>query len=132
MVLRDVNNRIGADREIDRRIVSGSQLDEHTIGDFTRTSESLFIREAIVATESTDRLALARFKRQRRMLTNRIPQLPQLSVNPILSQCGLKRCRIEARRSSSKSSANRIGSAVLRDLKAILNGPCGGSHSTSI
>ena len=48
-----------------------------------------------VPTESADGLAFSFDKRQRRMLAYGVPEFFQFSINRVLSQCRLKRCRIK-------------------------------------
>jgi hypothetical protein len=68
---------------------------KHSVGDFAWSAKALGIGEAVVASESTDGLALVFNEEHCRMLFYCIPEPFELSVDCLLTQPRLKGRRIE-------------------------------------
>ena len=66
-----------------------------TTGDFTRSTKTLRIGEAAVATESANGLALFLDKRKCRVCSDSITEFLEFTIYAVLSQCGFERERIE-------------------------------------
>ena len=102
----------------------GAGLDEHAVADLAGPGESLGVFEAVVAAEAADGLALLLDECQRRMLLDRLAELLQLAVDPLLAQGRVERGRVEEdvdvfRESLDQAPAlGQAGAALENDLGA--------------
>jgi hypothetical protein len=70
-------------------------FEENATGDFARSTETLRIGEAVVATESANGLALLLDKRKRRVRSDSITEFLEFAINAVLSQGWFEPERIE-------------------------------------
>jgi len=82
------------------------------VANLAGSGESLGVLEAVVAAEAADGLALLLDECQRRVLLDRLAELLQLAVDPLLAQGRLERGRVEKVKANIFKSLKRKAAAL--------------------
>jgi hypothetical protein len=105
-----------------------SRFHENVVGNLAGTAETLLVSEAVVASESTDRLALALDMGQRRMCRHGIAKFLKFAVYGPFPQRGLKGLRVKKNIDVFRKPLNQVPSfrqagAALEDDHVFGDGP---------